>query len=87
VHNPLHSLSLRSPCGHTGLKTRSVRLSQGFINEDMVRNHLLPPGEDTLILLCGPPPMMPGQPGQSRSLQQPEVHLLKVEGFNIGFLN
>ncbi|KAL4659315.1 NADH-cytochrome b5 reductase 3-like [Arapaima gigas] len=32
--------------------------SQGFINEDMIRNHLPPPGEDTLILMCGPPPMI-----------------------------
>ncbi|KAM6961699.1 NADH-cytochrome b5 reductase 3 [Tautogolabrus adspersus] len=32
--------------------------SQGFINEDMVREHLPPPGDDTLILMCGPPPMI-----------------------------
>ncbi|XP_048865768.1 NADH-cytochrome b5 reductase 3 [Brienomyrus brachyistius] len=32
--------------------------SQGFINEEMVRKHLPPPGEDTLILMCGPPPMI-----------------------------
>uniref|UniRef100_A0A3B5MFD3 NADH-cytochrome b5 reductase n=1 Tax=Xiphophorus couchianus TaxID=32473 RepID=A0A3B5MFD3_9TELE len=32
--------------------------SQGFINEDMVRKHLPPPGDDTLILMCGPPPMI-----------------------------
>ncbi|XP_076009603.1 NADH-cytochrome b5 reductase 3 [Genypterus blacodes] len=32
--------------------------SQGFINEDMVADHLPPPGEDTLILMCGPPPMI-----------------------------
>uniref|UniRef100_A0A8C7P7P0 NADH-cytochrome b5 reductase n=1 Tax=Oncorhynchus mykiss TaxID=8022 RepID=A0A8C7P7P0_ONCMY len=32
--------------------------SQGFISEDMVRDHLPPPGDDTLILLCGPPPMI-----------------------------
>lgn len=32
--------------------------SQGFINEDMVKDHLPPPGEDTLILMCGPPPMI-----------------------------
>ncbi|KAM9328188.1 NADH-cytochrome b5 reductase 3-like [Pholidichthys leucotaenia] len=32
--------------------------SQGFISEDMVREHLPPPGEDTLILMCGPPPMI-----------------------------
>uniref|UniRef100_A0A8C1RUG9 cytochrome-b5 reductase n=1 Tax=Cyprinus carpio TaxID=7962 RepID=A0A8C1RUG9_CYPCA len=32
--------------------------SQGFINEDMVKNHLPPPADDTLILMCGPPPMI-----------------------------
>ncbi|MBN3322002.1 NB5R3 reductase, partial [Atractosteus spatula] len=32
--------------------------STGFVNEDMIRNHLPPPGEDTLILMCGPPPMI-----------------------------
>lgn len=32
--------------------------SKGFINEDMVREHLPAPGEDTVILMCGPPPMI-----------------------------
>lgn len=32
--------------------------SQGFINEDMVRDHLPAPGDDSLILMCGPPPMI-----------------------------
>ncbi|XP_066523025.1 NADH-cytochrome b5 reductase 3 [Hoplias malabaricus] len=32
--------------------------SQGFINEQMVRDHLPLPGDDTLILMCGPPPMI-----------------------------
>lgn len=32
--------------------------SQGFISEDMVRDHLPPPADDTLILMCGPPPMI-----------------------------
>ncbi|XP_076861207.1 NADH-cytochrome b5 reductase 3 [Brachyhypopomus gauderio] len=32
--------------------------SQGFISEQMVRDHLPPPGDDTLILMCGPPPMI-----------------------------
>lgn len=30
----------------------------GFINTDMCRNHLPPPGEDSIIFLCGPPPMI-----------------------------
>ncbi|KAI1893093.1 hypothetical protein AGOR_G00140330 [Albula goreensis] len=29
--------------------------SQGFINADMIQEHLPAPGEDSLILMCGPP--------------------------------
>ncbi|XP_030295929.1 NADH-cytochrome b5 reductase 3 [Sparus aurata] len=32
--------------------------SRGFISEDMVRERLPPPSDDTLILMCGPPPMI-----------------------------
>ncbi|KAJ8245719.1 hypothetical protein GJAV_G00273760 [Gymnothorax javanicus] len=32
--------------------------SQGFISEEMVRDHLPSPGDDALILMCGPPPMI-----------------------------
>ncbi|XP_030575642.1 NADH-cytochrome b5 reductase 3 [Archocentrus centrarchus] len=32
--------------------------STGFISEDMIREHLPPPSDDTLILMCGPPPMI-----------------------------
>nr|XP_057934445.1 NADH-cytochrome b5 reductase 3 [Doryrhamphus excisus] len=32
--------------------------SEGFINEDMIREHLPPPADDVLILMCGPPPMI-----------------------------
>ncbi|XP_062990329.1 NADH-cytochrome b5 reductase 3-like [Elgaria multicarinata webbii] len=32
--------------------------SQGFVNEDMLRDHMPPPQDDTLILMCGPPPMI-----------------------------
>ena len=32
--------------------------SSGFVNMDMITGHLPPPGEDTLILMCGPPPMI-----------------------------
>ncbi len=30
----------------------------GFVNTDMCRNHLPPAGNDTMIFLCGPPPMI-----------------------------
>ena len=32
--------------------------SVGFVNSDMIKNHLPSPSNDTLILLCGPPPMI-----------------------------
>jgi len=32
--------------------------SQGFINKDMCKAHLPPPASDTMIFLCGPPPML-----------------------------
>ena len=32
--------------------------SSGFINEDMCREHLPPPGKDTYFMVCGPPPMI-----------------------------
>jgi cytochrome-b5 reductase len=36
------------------------KYSEGFVNADMIREHLPPAGEDTLILSCGPPPMVQG---------------------------
>eukprot|EP00752_Nemacystus_decipiens_P004835 g4399.t1 len=32
--------------------------SQGFITKEMVAEHMPAPGDDTLILMCGPPPML-----------------------------
>ncbi|RXM33390.1 NADH-cytochrome b5 reductase 3 [Acipenser ruthenus] len=32
--------------------------SQGFINENMIKDQMPPPGDNTLILLCGPLPMI-----------------------------
>ncbi|XP_029455967.1 NADH-cytochrome b5 reductase 3 isoform X1 [Rhinatrema bivittatum] len=32
--------------------------SQGFVNEDLIRDHMPSPQDDTLILMCGPPPMI-----------------------------
>ncbi|PAA66599.1 hypothetical protein BOX15_Mlig023370g1, partial [Macrostomum lignano] len=34
------------------------RYSSGFVNSEMIGEHLFPPGEDTLVLMCGPPPMI-----------------------------
>ncbi|XP_018793223.1 PREDICTED: NADH-cytochrome b5 reductase 2 isoform X1 [Bactrocera latifrons] len=30
----------------------------GFINDDMIKQHLFPASGDTLVLMCGPPPMI-----------------------------
>jgi cytochrome-b5 reductase len=34
------------------------KYSEGFVNEEMIREHLPSPGRDTMILMCGPPPMI-----------------------------
>jgi len=34
------------------------KYSEGFVNEDMIKEHLLPPSDDGLIVMCGPPPMV-----------------------------
>lgn len=34
------------------------KYSSGFIDEKMCRDHLPPPGDDTMIFMCGPPPMI-----------------------------
>ena len=32
--------------------------STGFVNDQMIKDHLPGPEEGTLILMCGPPPMI-----------------------------
>ncbi|XP_017883286.1 NADH-cytochrome b5 reductase 3 [Ceratina calcarata] len=32
--------------------------STGHINADMIKDHMFPPSPDTLVLMCGPPPMI-----------------------------
>lgn len=34
------------------------KYSSGFVNDTMIKDHLPAPGDDTLILMCGPPPMI-----------------------------
>lgn len=34
------------------------KYSTGFINEQMIKRHMPPPGDDSVILMCGPPPMI-----------------------------
>lgn len=32
--------------------------STGFVNADIIRDHLYPPSNKTVVLMCGPPPMI-----------------------------
>jgi len=34
------------------------KYSTGFISDTMVKEHFYPPAQDTLVLMCGPPPMI-----------------------------
>ncbi|KJH45980.1 oxidoreductase, FAD-binding protein [Dictyocaulus viviparus] len=34
------------------------KYSSGFINDEMIKEHLAAPSEDSAVLLCGPPPMI-----------------------------
>ncbi|OXA50991.1 NADH-cytochrome b5 reductase 2 [Folsomia candida] len=34
------------------------KYSTGFISAEMVKDHFFPPSNDTLVLMCGPPPMI-----------------------------
>lgn len=34
------------------------KYSSGFINDVMIKEHLFPSSPDTLVLMCGPPPMV-----------------------------
>ncbi|XP_023215751.1 NADH-cytochrome b5 reductase 3-like isoform X2 [Centruroides sculpturatus] len=38
--------------------TDGWKYSSGFVNADMISQHLPKPADDTLILMCGPPPMI-----------------------------
>ncbi|KAF0759747.1 NADH-cytochrome b5 reductase 2 isoform X1 [Aphis craccivora] len=38
--------------------TDGWKYSVGFISSDMISEHLYPPAQDTLVLMCGPPPMI-----------------------------
>ncbi|KAK3864193.1 hypothetical protein Pcinc_030102 [Petrolisthes cinctipes] len=38
--------------------TDGWQYSSGFVSAEMISEHLFPPGEATLVLMCGPPPMI-----------------------------
>lgn len=38
--------------------SKGWKYSSGFITDQMIADHLPPPSDDTLVLMCGPPPMV-----------------------------
>ncbi|KAK0162896.1 hypothetical protein PV327_006628 [Microctonus hyperodae] len=38
--------------------SESWQYSTGHVNGDMIKEHLFPPSNDTIVLMCGPPPMI-----------------------------
>ena len=44
-------------CSH-GNTTTEWKYSSGFINDQMIKDHLPAAGPDVQILMCGPPPMI-----------------------------
>ncbi|XP_001601440.1 NADH-cytochrome b5 reductase 2 isoform X1 [Nasonia vitripennis] len=38
--------------------TEGWKYSTGFVNADMISEHMYPPSPDTIVLMCGPPPMI-----------------------------
>lgn len=47
---------------------------KGFVSKDMVKEHLPPPAEDTMIFFCGPPPMLKAVAGEKgKNYTQGEV--------------
>ena len=63
VRDMLEELSLKHPTRFSLWYTvdrppSDWKYSSGFINEDMIREHLPAPSADTVILMCGPPPMV-----------------------------
>ncbi|XP_007885997.1 NADH-cytochrome b5 reductase 2 [Callorhinchus milii] len=38
--------------------TQGWKYSSGFIDADMITKHLPAPGEDSMVVMCGPPPMI-----------------------------
>lgn len=52
------SVSSQPHLGSPSLPPTAWDYSQGFVNEEMIRDHLPPPEDEPLVLMCGPPPMI-----------------------------
>jgi len=44
------------------------KFGSGFVNSAMIKDRMPPPAADTLILVCGPPPMCKGQENNLKAL-------------------
>ena len=58
--------------------TDDWKYSVGFINEEMCREHLPLPSDDTFIFMCGPPPMIKFacRPNLQEKIGHDESHVL-----------
>lgn len=56
---------------------------KGFVNEEIIREHIPPPSEDHLVMVCGPPGMMKAISGEkAKDKSQGELEgLLKKLGY------
>jgi len=50
---------------------------RGFVSAEMIAKHLPPPSPDTLILICGPPPMLGAMEKNLGALDFKEEHYFK----------
>lgn len=53
------------------------KYSQGFVNKEMIQKYLHPVDKDTIMLMCGPPPMMSFVNGQLDELEWPVENRFK----------
>ncbi|WP_455245541.1 hypothetical protein, partial [Petrachloros mirabilis] len=49
---------------------------KGRITEDILRRHLPPPDSETVIFLCGPPPMIDSVEGSLKIIGYPESAII-----------
>lgn len=62
IHHPNPMIPVYVPplarCLPMCLETRTALLACGHAGLQMVEQHMPPPGDSTLVLMCGPPPML-----------------------------
>ena len=43
-------------------------MGEGFVSADHIHSHLPKPSDDTVVLMCGPPPMIKAMEGHLQTL-------------------